>query len=119
MTRVKVALLTSLLESISEEDFNVIANELKTHLTELRELRIEAFEKQSYIGSISFGQVKAKMLRAGVPTRGPFTTESDFDANIRQRWKDATKHAVPCHPEPHKIVFTHGSLPVNNIMVVI
>jgi aminoglycoside phosphotransferase len=130
MTRMKGIPLSECLHSLSIKDYDIIAEEMKIYLTELRALRIEDFEKRSYIGSVGFGEVKDKMLRAGKRERGPFATELDLHSNICERWVESMNFGNPkpnyyvnivrrmyAEKSDHKIVFTHADLAPSNVLV--
>lgn len=100
---------------------------MKAYMNELRALRVEEFEKRSYIGSIGFGECKDKMFCAGRSERGPFTTKLEMHVNICERWVDQRRWAntKPDHclqvmymeNSNHKIWFTHADWAPCNILV--
>ena len=130
MTRAKGIPLSECLYSLSPTDYDTITEEMKEYMYELRALRVDEFEKRSYIGSTGFGECKDKMFRAGRCERGPFTTELEMHLNICERWVDQRSwgNTKPDHyiqvirrmyveNSNHEIRFTHADLAPCNILV--
>jgi len=130
LTRLTGTPLSECLHSMSSDEYDIISQEMGALLSELRALRVEEFECCSYIGSVGFGEVKDKMLRAGRNERGPFLTEKALHSNICQRWEDARSWGNPkpnhyievirrmyAENNNHEIVFTHADLHPSNILV--
>jgi len=133
MTRMKGKPLSTCLSSLSAEQLDSVAEDMKRYLTELRSLNVEDLEGRSFIGSVGFGPVKDSMLSVGDEQRGPFTTLSDFYSSFLSRFWEAISFANPRREEDdwwmhhlrrmygenlhYNIVFCHADLHPSNILV--
>ncbi|KAF1983629.1 hypothetical protein K402DRAFT_448038 [Aulographum hederae CBS 113979] len=96
----------------------MISTDLKTHMTELRSLTAAG-----YIGSVHDGPVTDVILEWSTNCRGPFKSEEGFNATISDTFVAKSKGQVGPYirgmldAHKHGIVFTHGDLRPDNILV--
>lgn len=137
MNRLPGKPLMSLLPTMSLAEINVITSDLKPMMDELRSLKIDNFEKGSYIGSVGRQPCRDFLFMLGDESKGPFETEEDMYENIIQRWINRLYSPINAifdtNPELNSsveftrrlyrdtagndIVFTHGDLDPRNILV--
>ncbi|KAF1921186.1 phosphotransferase enzyme family protein [Ampelomyces quisqualis] len=97
---------------------HTISTELKTHITELRSL-----PAASYIGSVHRGPVTDVILEWSTLCKGPFESEADFNATIVNTFVANAKSQIGPYirgmvdAHKHGIVFTHGDLRPDNVIV--
>ncbi|KAF2433942.1 phosphotransferase enzyme family protein [Tothia fuscella] len=95
-----------------------ISTDVKTYMTELRSL-----PAAGYIGSVHNGPVTDVMLEWSTTSKGPFKSEQDFNATVADTFVAKSKTQVGPYirgmldAHKHEIVFTHGDLRPNNIIV--
>ncbi|KAF2867837.1 phosphotransferase enzyme family protein [Massariosphaeria phaeospora] len=96
----------------------IISTDLKKHMTELRSLLAPG-----YIGSVHEGPVTDVILEWSTTSRGPFKSEGDFNATIVDTFVAKSKGQIGPYIRgmvdayKHGIVFTHGDLRPDNIIV--
>jgi hypothetical protein len=97
---------------------NQVTNQLKGYLRELRQI-----SHRSYIGSVDFGPVTDPILESH-HVKGPFDSEEAFNNAIIDAYQSkAPKRQIKnflagmLSQKKHQIVFTHGDLRLQNIMV--
>jgi aminoglycoside phosphotransferase (APT) family kinase protein len=129
MSRLSGTQLINLLPSMSLTEINTITNDLKMMMDQLRALRINNFETESYIGSVGRQPCRDMIFRSGYESKGPFFTEEKMYENILERWINLFEYNPM--PDSHvqfmrrlyqqnsenEIVFTHGDLAPRNILV--
>ncbi|KAH6859110.1 phosphotransferase enzyme family protein [Alternaria rosae] len=102
----------------SAAEKQTISTDLKKHMTELRSL-----PPANYIGSVDEGPVTDLMLEWSTSARGPFKSLEEFNATIVETFIARSKtQAGPyirgmVDTHTHGIVFTHGDLRPDNIIV--
>ncbi|KAI4930899.1 uncharacterized protein J4E92_004733 [Alternaria infectoria] len=95
-----------------------ISADLKKHMDELRSL-----PPAPYIGSVDEGPVTDNMLEWSTSCRGPFKNVGDFNTTIIDAFIAKSKGQVGpyirgmVNAHKHGIVFTHGDLRPDNIIV--
>ncbi|KAI9653050.1 MAG: hypothetical protein M1831_006257 [Alyxoria varia] len=110
--------LDTVWEPYNDSEKNRVSSQLKQHIHDLRNIGC-----CSYIGSVDHGPVTDSIL-SNFPHKGPFDTEEDFNHAMI----DAYQATVPRRyiknfllgmiaQKKHQIVFTHGDLRLQNIMV--
>jgi hypothetical protein len=129
MSRVSGTPLVDLLSSMSLTEINIVTSDLKSMMDQLRALRINNFETESYIGSVGRQPCRDMIFRSGYESKGPFFTEEEMYENILERWINLFED----NPMPDssvqftrrlyrdnsgsEIVFTNGDLDPRNILV--
>ncbi|OAL45920.1 phosphotransferase enzyme family protein [Pyrenochaeta sp. DS3sAY3a] len=102
----------------SSTEKQLISADLKKHITEFRSL-----PPPGYIGSVHGGPVTDLMLKWSTTCRGPFKSEADFNATIIDTFIAKSKGQVGpfvrgmVNAHEHEIVFTHGDLRPDNIII--
>ncbi|KAI4648507.1 uncharacterized protein J4E79_010129 [Alternaria viburni] len=95
-----------------------ISADLKKYMDELRSL-----PPANYIGSVDEGPVIDNMLEWSTSCRGPFKSIEDFNATIIEAFITKSKPQIGpyargmLNAHKHGIVFTHGDLRPDNIIV--
>ncbi|KAE8356811.1 kinase-like protein [Aspergillus coremiiformis] len=118
MSYVEGQTLDKVWETYDDVTKSQIANELKEYIHQLRQI-----SHQNYIGSADLGPVTDPILETH-HTKGPFNSEESFNNAIIEAYQSK---APKCHiqnflvgmlsQKRHQIVFTHGDLRLQNIMV--
>lgn len=105
-------------EKHSLAEKQAISAQLKKYMADLRSL-----PAPGYIGSVDNGPVTDVILEWSTTSKGPFASEEDFNATIADAFVAKSKGQVGPYIRgmmescKHGIVFTHGDLRPNNIIV--
>jgi aminoglycoside phosphotransferase len=127
MSRLPGQQLSRVLLTLSTDEIDTIATELKSMMEDMRRLRVADFETESFIGSIGRRPCTDMIFRLGIESKGPFKAIDEMHDNILERYANLvtrseiwTLHHRRLYREAtgtQSIVFTHGDLSPQNILV--
>jgi len=105
-------------EKYTSDEKEMISKDLKKHMKELRSL-----PAPGYIGSVHEGPVTDCILEWCTTSKGPFKNQDEFNATLADTYSSKSKGKVGpyirgmLNARKHGIVFTHGDLRPDNIIV--
>lgn len=106
--------LENIWPSLSENEKNKLALEMRAHVDDMRKLKGE------YIGAI--GRLPCMVGSLQGPSKGPFSTEKELNDALAQQYEDARpgyfgSMLKKMLKDNHQVVFSHSDLNMRNIMV--